>query len=247
MASKSKSKSAAAAAAAAATTTGLALPQKRSQPPGLNENEKKIYMLIKNREGMGISQPDIRSAINLDIRTLYKALESLQAKQLIKTVNSARNKRAKIYMDFQCQPSAELSGGHWFTNGEFDEGLVAAVRQSCLTLIKTLGVATVDDLISSINKCNIFVGGITEAQIDDILQSLKVDGVVEELKSSGVGDFSRVPVGKLCYRILPDKKEPLTGVMASIPCGVCPRISECTPDGIISPDNCVYYQAWLGF
>ncbi|KAJ0977444.1 hypothetical protein J5N97_012918 [Dioscorea zingiberensis] len=230
------------------------LPQKRSRaesekdrPPGLNENEKSIYMLIKSREGMGISQPDIRSAISLDIRTLNKVLDSLQTKQFIKMVNSARNKRAKIYMDFHCQPSSELSGGHWFTDGHFDEALVGAVRHSCLTLIKTLGVVTVDDLISSINKRNIVVGGVTRAQIDDILQSLKVDGVVDELRSSGIGDFSRVPVGKVCYKIVADKKQPLVGAMASIPCGVCPRITECTPDGIISPDTCVYYQNWLGF
>ncbi|ESR64042.1 hypothetical protein CICLE_v100094942mg, partial [Citrus x clementina] len=41
--------------------------------------------------------------------------------------------------------------------------------------------------------------------------------------------------------------EPKTGSLASVPCGVCPQINFCTPDGVISPKTCVYYTKWLDF
>ncbi|MCD7463556.1 hypothetical protein HAX54_050855 [Datura stramonium] len=37
------------------------------------------------------------------------------------------------------------------------------------------------------------------------------------------------------------------GPMASIPHDACPRTSLSTPDGIISPQTCVYYTKWLNF
>ncbi|KAK7267331.1 hypothetical protein RIF29_20000 [Crotalaria pallida] len=36
----------------------------------------------------------------------------------------------------------------------------------------------------------------------------------------------------------------VVGAMASIPCGVCPRIRVCTPNGIVNPTNCLHYQNW---
>lgn len=31
------------------------------------------------------------------------------------------------------------------------------------------------------------------------------------------------------------------------PCGICPVINECTPDGAISPATCIYFDKWLSF
>ncbi|BAF19926.1 Os06g0603400 [Oryza sativa Japonica Group] len=48
--------------------------------------------------------------------------------------------------------------------------------------------------------------------------------------------------GRVCYR----RGGPVQGgMMERIPCGVCPRIDECSPDGVISPSTCVYYKKWL--
>ncbi|GAB4831834.1 Coronatine-insensitive protein [Ancistrocladus abbreviatus] len=37
------------------------------------------------------------------------------------------------------------------------------------------------------------------------------------------------------------------GHMAAIPCTVCSRINFCTPDGVISPSTCRYFDKWLDF
>ncbi|CAA6656749.1 unnamed protein product [Spirodela intermedia] len=69
---------------------------------------------------------------------------------------------------------------------------------------------------------------------------------VLEVTSTGKGEFVGLPPGKKCYRCPREGGGgPKMGAFGSIPCGVCPRIAECTPDGVISPKNCVYYDKWL--
>lgn len=53
-------------------------------------------------------------------------------------------------------------------------------------------------------------------QIHQILGAL-----VEKMTNDGQG----VPIGKICYRTR-DEKLAKTNVMASIPCGVCPRSDQ---------------------
>jgi len=33
--------------------------------------------------------------------------------------------------------------------------------------------------------------------------------------------------------------------LTSMPCGVCPVISQCVDGGVVSPATCVYYTQWL--
>ncbi|MCD7452843.1 hypothetical protein HAX54_018284 [Datura stramonium] len=91
----------------------------------------------------------------------------------------------------------------------------------------------------------------TSQQVAEILNSVVLDNAVIEVKSTGLGEYHSIPIGSVCYRIAAVDAlgtGPKTiGPMASIPCGACPRISLCTPDGIISPQTCVYYTKWLNF
>ena len=82
------------------------------------------------------------------------------------------------------------------------------------------------------------------------MNALVFDNEILEVKSTGMGEFNSFPIGKVCYRCASKaglKVEPKIGAMASIPCGVCPQISLCTLDGIISPTTCVYYTKWSDF
>ncbi|PWA92030.1 protein kinase superfamily protein [Artemisia annua] len=59
--------------------------------------------------------------------------------------------------------------------------------------------------------------------------------MIIDVKSTGLAEYHKIPVGQECYRCIAGDKAPITGAMVSIPCGVCPRIRQCTPDGLISP------------
>ncbi|KAI3903158.1 hypothetical protein MKW98_031812, partial [Papaver atlanticum] len=64
--------------------------------------------------------------------------------------------------------------------------------------------------------------------------SLVLDKKIMQEISTGKGDFAKFSPGEQCYRCTNRRGLPKTGALASIPCGVCPRLNECTPDGIIS-------------
>jgi DNA-directed RNA polymerase III subunit RPC6 len=85
----------------------------------------------------------------------------------------------------------------------------------------------------------------TAQQIGDVLEALMLDKEVE-VKSTGKGDFVNVAAGKICYRTVQRSSGAHIGGLASVPCAVCPRLRDCTPDGIISPRNCEYYKKWFG-
>ncbi|XP_009386152.2 uncharacterized protein LOC103973338 [Musa acuminata AAA Group] len=222
-----------------------AQPDSQSQPPSLPENERILYELIKSRKNMGIWTADMKKETGLQNIVVTKALKSLQNKNLIKDVVNVHNKARKIFMAVEFEPSKEVSGGSWYSEGSLDTEFINILRKMCLKHIEELKVAPIEDIWKSISASGVLKVACTMQQVLEIVRALALDKEIEELKSTGVGEFSTVQTGKVCYRSLRGREAPRVGHLSSIPCGVCPRISECTPDGVISPKTCVYYNKWL--
>lgn len=225
------------------------LPQKkaRTNPDSskLPEIQQKIYDLIKSKENVGIWQSDIKKEITGHNSTaIEKAIKTLEARDLIKYVTSIKNKNKKILMASEFEPSDEISGGAWYQDGELDTEFIKILRNQCKKHIEILKVATCEKVGERIRASSAFKTDISLKQISQIIDLLVLDNEIEKLKSSGRGAFSHIPAGKECYRILTEGVLK-GGAFSSIPCGVCPRISECTPDGVISPITCEYYNKWL--
>ncbi|GJM98026.1 hypothetical protein PR202_ga15000 [Eleusine coracana subsp. coracana] len=68
--------------------------------------------------------------------------------------------------------------------------------------------------------------GYEEAKVREILSAMVLDKDLDEVARGGV----------TWYRVAERQQG---GVMEAIPCGVCPRVDEC------SPNTCVYYKTWL--
>lgn len=227
------------------------LPQKRPQPDlktklrPLTETERVLYELIKSKQNFGIWTADMKRETGLQTTVVTKTLKSLQNKNLIKDVVNIHNKGRKIYMAVEFEPSKEISGGTWYSDGSLDTDFIMILREQCLKHIERLQVATMENIYKSIQESRVFKVECTMQQIVEIVNAMVLDKEIEELKSTGIGDFSKVQSGKNCYRSLKGREGPKIGFLSSIPCGVCPRISECTPDGIISPKTCVYFNKWL--
>ena len=137
------------------------------------------------------------------------------------------------------------TGGTWFSGGSLNTEVINDVKERCKQQITVLKAATADMIWKGMKRsdANLIY---TLQQIGDVLEALVLDKEVEEVKSTGKGDFGNVPAGKVCYRTVQKSSGACTGALASIPCGVCPRLRDCTPDGVISPRNCEYYKKWLG-
>lgn len=216
----------------------------------MTDGERVLYNLIHSKKDIGIWTGDMKRETNLPDSIVKKSLKLLQSKNLIKEVVNIQNKGRKHYMAAEFEPSKEITGGDWYTQGSLDTYFINLVKDVCLKYIFRQKVATCDGILEWSRKSGVFTVGITAQQTDEILRALVLDDEIEEVKSTGIGDFSSVPVGRICYRCKSKggiRGEQKPGAMAFIPCGVCPRINFCTPDGIISPRTCVYYQKWLDF
>ncbi|KAJ4760499.1 DNA-directed RNA polymerase III subunit RPC6 [Rhynchospora pubera] len=219
-------------------------PTTGASSPALVERDK-ILELIRSRANRGIWSADIKRETNIPQTIVQEQIKMLLSNKLIKEVTDIRYKSRKVYMAAELEPSDEISGGTWFSGGSLNKEVINDVRKRCKQQIMMLKAATSDMIYKGMKKSdrNIMY---TMQQIADILQSLVIDKEVEEIKSTGKGDFANVPAGKVCYRTVQSSSRTQVGALASIPCGVCSRLRDCTPDGEISPRNCEYYKQWLG-
>ncbi|KAK4837213.1 hypothetical protein QYF36_003667 [Acer negundo] len=240
----------------AATPPATRMSQKRkrtdakSPADSLTDHERILYNLIRSKQDMGIWSRDMKQVTNLSDSIVNKSLKSLQAKNLIKEVVNIQSKGRKHFMATEFEPSKELSGGAWYADGKLDMDFIKIVRKQCVKHIVRLKVATFEGISDALKRSGIFKEDLTKQQIEEILRAMVLDKEIMELKSNGSGVFNNIPVGKVCYKVVKEggsASEPRIGALASIPCGVCPQISLCTPDGIISPKTCVYYTKWLEF
>uniref|UniRef100_A0A2N9IQV3 RNA polymerase III subunit C6 n=1 Tax=Fagus sylvatica TaxID=28930 RepID=A0A2N9IQV3_FAGSY len=218
----------------------------RGRPPTAEDN-RKVLQAILSKENNGITKPQIRFETKLSDVILKKCIDVLISQKKIKEVADIRNKRNKLFMGVGFEASAEITGGEWYTDGKLDVEFISTLKVVCLQCIQRVKVASVGDIAESIARTGVFRGNnIDLQQIHHILGALELDGEVEKMTNDLEGHVSNVPIGKICYRSSA-KKLAKTNAMVSIPCGVCPQISYCTPDGIISPITCVYYEKWLDF
>ncbi|XAR71496.1 hypothetical protein NMG60_11028791 [Bertholletia excelsa] len=227
------------------------LKRKRPEPQIQSQSPENVLLnLIKSKGDMGIWKGDMKRETNLPEPMVNKALKMLQGKKLIKEVVNIKSKGRKHYMAVEFEPSKELTGGAWYVEGNLDKEFIGVLKDACLRIIRKLKVTTPDVISEFIKKHRITTVECSTKQIKEILQSMVLDNEIIEVKSTGLGEFHSIPIGTTCYRSATGMglgQGPKTGAMASIPCGVCPRISQCTPDGFISPKNCEYYAKWLDF
>ncbi|XP_042487062.1 DNA-directed RNA polymerase III subunit rpc6-like [Macadamia integrifolia] len=237
------------------TPDNLSLKRRRPDPnstsPSLNDSERVLYDLIKSKQDMGIWIGDMKRETKLQDALVKKSLKSLQGKKLIKEVVSIQNKGKKHYMAVEFEPSKELTGGAWYVEGNLDTDYIKLLKELCLRHVSKMKVVTTEGITESIRRSGVIKVECTTQQIAEILRVLVLDNEIMELRSTAMGEFASIPVGTVCYKCsakgAPAGGVSKTGAMASIPCGVCPRITECTPDGLISPRTCVYFTKWLDF
>jgi DNA-directed RNA polymerase III subunit RPC6 len=225
-------------------------PESNSSSRSLTEHERILYDLIRSKQDMAIWTRDMKRETNLPDNVVTKSLKSLQAKKLIKEVVNIQNKGRKHYIAAEFEPSKEITGGTWYVEGNLDTEFINFLKKHCVKIIYEQKVATLEGILDTIRKSRAFNVEVTPQQIKEIVNALVFDNEVTEVESNGMGEFDYIPVGKVCYRCTSKgglKGELKTGAMASIPCGVCPQISLCTADGIISPQTCVYFTKWLDF
>ncbi|CAH1420098.1 unnamed protein product [Lactuca virosa] len=234
----------------------MSLLQKRKAPEtkpktggNIAESDRIVLNVIKSKREMAIFVKDLKQEAGLPDPTFNKSIKNLLTSGLVKEVAHVQLKGRKHYIAAEFEPSQEITGGSWYSKGELDQDFINGLKDLCLRIIRKLKAATADGVYDFSVKNGLINTDCTSQQISEILKSMVLDNKIIEVKSTGLGEYHSIPIGNVCYRCTTgDSAQGLrTGAMVSIPCGVCPRIRECTPDGLISPTTCVYYTKWLEF
>eukprot|EP00898_Chlorokybus_atmophyticus_P000277 jgi/Chlat1/124/Chrsp1S03219 len=217
---------------------------------GLSSEDMLVYQLIQRSGNMGIWTKDMKIRSNLQQPQITKILKTLEGRKLVKAVKSVASKNRKVYMAFEVEPSREITGGAWYTEQEFDAEFIGVLMQQCSKYINAKGTATLADLHQFVKSTGLSKIELSQEDVLSIINTLIFDGKVEELTSTGPGDPNvpkkTYPRNTVFYR--PARTSmPETTAFTSLPCGICTVFDECTPDGIINPSSCEYYQQWLEF
>jgi len=91
---------------------------------GLTTEDAMIYAYVESAGREGIWTRTIRARTNVHQAVLSKCLKSLESKGLIKPIQSAKYPKRKIYILAKLQPSEEVTGGAFYTDGVLDEEFV---------------------------------------------------------------------------------------------------------------------------
>ncbi|KAK2466513.1 hypothetical protein APHAL10511_002155 [Amanita phalloides] len=165
----------------------------------LTSDEKLVLDHISGARNEGIWTKTLKAKTNLHQNVVDRCLKSLVQKKLIKRVPAVNNKR--IYMLEGLEPSAELTGGAWYIDGELDTGLIHHLSEACLKIIREMSFPkrhhgndgaiypisncpkypNAKDILKFIKKANITQVDLTIQDIEALLRVLTLDGEIEKL------------------------------------------------------------------
>ena len=154
---------------------------------GLGVEELLVYQTIQASKDMGIWTKDLKVKSNLQQPAINKILKTLEGRQLIKAVRSVQSKNRKVYMSFEVEPSAEITGGAWYTEQEFDNNFINTLQRACLKHINEKRCVSIEDIHAFVRRSGVSKVELKVDDIQSIVDTLVFDGLVEELEGSGSG------------------------------------------------------------
>ncbi len=87
-----------------------------------------MYSYIEGAAREGIWSKILRNKSKLHMTTVNHAVKSLENKNLIKAVKLVKHPNRKTYMLANLQPSEDVTGGAFYTDGELDEEFIAQIK-----------------------------------------------------------------------------------------------------------------------
>ncbi|PGH08687.1 hypothetical protein AJ80_07808 [Polytolypa hystricis UAMH7299] len=90
----------------------------------LNSEERLIYGVVHSTGRSGVWTQTIRSRTGLHQTIVNRCLKSLEKKNYIKSVRNVKYPQRKMYMLAGLQPSEDVTGGAWFTDGVLDADFI---------------------------------------------------------------------------------------------------------------------------
>ncbi|EEH36392.1 DNA-directed RNA polymerase III subunit RPC6 [Paracoccidioides lutzii Pb01] len=93
----------------------------------LNAEERLIYSVVESTGRVGVWTRTIKTRTNLHQTIVNRSLKSLETKNYIKSVRNVKYPQRKMYMLSGLQPSEDVTGGAWFTDGVLDVDFIRGI------------------------------------------------------------------------------------------------------------------------
>lgn len=230
---------------------------------GLSVQDRLVYAEVEKAKAAGTWTKELRIRCGLTIAAVKKSLANLEARKLIKSVNNVQYKNRKMYMLVGVEPAQAVTGGPWYTDDkEFDIEFIRVLYNQVQEFLKSrphqmASVAAVERYLADLK---ISVEPLRTPHVHTLLNVMELDAIVESVSPSraeladegapgappgGEEDPEAARARTTYYRV--NKQVVSVLAVANTPCGVCPVVRDCHPDGIISPRTCIYIDEWLNF
>ncbi|KAL8274574.1 hypothetical protein Esti_001477 [Eimeria stiedai] len=201
----------------------------------LDSLDYKIYCAVELAGNTGVWTADIRKSTGLQTHIIQRGVRNLcENLQLIKPVKNIQVKNRKMYILAHMEPSKEIAGGSFYTNGEFNEQLVEQLRERLSVFLCNARSSTFSALVAFVRSSGEVGGGAFSD--DDILQ------LVATLESED--KVARIQTGSELTFVW-NQSENLR-LLQSVPCVGCPLLEDCSAEGRVNPSDCTYLSHWLG-
>ncbi|KXS12157.1 RNA polymerase Rpc34, partial [Gonapodya prolifera JEL478] len=229
----------------------------------LDQNARVVYLNVKLAADRGIAVKQLTARCSLHQKVVQDALKLLEKKGAVKAVKGVKNTIRRLYMLANLKPSAEITGGLWYSDQVLDQEFIEVLADVCHQYVAEHSIpprAPPGTLYPSTYERYVTLGQIrrhviesrvlneipTRADIRTILNRLCFDGKVERRRVGGSGKGEA-----FCYKATQQGMQRRKGVIerdawTDVPCGRCPVFDECWEGGAVSPASCVYYKTWLG-
>lgn len=201
----------------------------------LSVEELLVYQLIRDSGNQGIWTRDLKLKSGLQQPQVAKFLKGLENRKLIKSIKSVKNKNRKVYMIFELEPSATVTGGAWYTDNELDNEYIDVLRDACLQFVRKRRRATVAEISQFIREKKLSKVELGEEEFVSIVKTLTYDGKLDEYTNEN-GDHEYIPAFI---------NSPVYTPMLEVPCGSCPVFRECKPGGVVNPTDCIYLTQYF--
>ncbi|KAI9772347.1 MAG: 34-kDa subunit of RNA polymerase III (C) [Candelina submexicana] len=99
-------------------------PEDAAREKSLSQEETMILSHIRDTQREGIWTTTLRRRVNLHLSIVTRCLRTLESKNFIKAIKNVKYPARKIYILASLNPSEDVTGGPWFTDGELDTNFI---------------------------------------------------------------------------------------------------------------------------
>jgi predicted transcriptional regulator len=117
----------------------------REMLKNLSDSDMSVYDAVSESERKGIWIKDLKRKTRLQDKEAKKSLKLLQSRGLIKSVRSIAGKNRRVYMLSKLEPSRDVVGGAWYSEGDdFDGRFVQECNKLVFKCLTEEGPQTAD-------------------------------------------------------------------------------------------------------